>query len=65
AYKECRYTVWPSDVVSHLSGPYHRLKGTESQEIARAVRRWRGLVHGHREFQVPDAIEEPIAALPL
>ncbi|KAF1807827.1 hypothetical protein P152DRAFT_367094, partial [Eremomyces bilateralis CBS 781.70] len=62
---ECKYCVWPKDVAGHLSGPHHKLKRAQSQEIASAVHRWRGLTRSYEELQVPYTVDKPINALPL
>jgi hypothetical protein len=61
--KECRYAVWPSQVVGHLTNKQHKLARKQAEAEWEEIQGWVGVAQYPSEFAVPPFVDRPIDEL--
>jgi hypothetical protein len=61
--KECRYAVWPSQVVGHLTNKQHKLARKQAEAEWEEIQGWAGVAQYPSEFAVPPFVNCPIDEL--
>ena len=59
----CRHSVWPQEIVGHLTGRHHQQSRKEAEAIADIVQSWHGVSPYPSQFQVPTCVTKPIPQL--
>ena len=55
--KECRYAVWPRQVVGHLTNRQHRMPRKQAVGISDEIEQWHGIAQFSGEFKIPKYVE--------
>jgi hypothetical protein len=63
--KECRYAVWPRQVVGHLTNRQHRMPKKQAVGISDEIEQWHGIAQFSGEFKIPEFVEEAVEGLPV
>jgi hypothetical protein len=61
--KECRYAVWPSQVIGHLVNKQHGMSRKRAKQISEEVQEWPGVVQFPSEFKVPKDVKAAVDEL--
>jgi uncharacterized C2H2 Zn-finger protein len=61
--KECRYAVWPSQVIGHLVNKQHGMSRKRATQISEEVQEWPGVVQFPSEFKVPKDVKAAVDEL--
>jgi hypothetical protein len=57
--KECRYAVWPSQVVGYLTNKQHKLARKQAEAEWEEIQGWAGVAQYPGEFAVPPFVDGP------
>lgn len=63
--KECRYAVWPRQVVGHLTNRQHRMPRKQAVGISDEIEQWHGIAQFSGEFKIPKYVGEAVEGLPV
>jgi hypothetical protein len=63
--KICHYCVWPGNARTHLREKHSRLSKAERALICDELQARQEISHSHEQFEVPQAVDQPIHSLHL
>jgi hypothetical protein len=63
--KICHYCVWPGSARTHLREKHSRLPKAGKALICDELQAWQEVSHSHEQFEVPQAVDQPIYDLRL